>query len=613
MALAIVIVLALLFLAPYLFPKTVSEKIKELANHTIKGELNFSDARLSFFEHFPSFTFTLNDISLKGSEPYPHDTLIAADKISLGINLRALLFEKRIDINKIFLSNASIHVKINEQGLANYNVYQAAAPEKTAKSKDTSTSLRIEKIVIRNSHLIYSDLSAPLFIDAMGFNYTGNGDLTKEIFDLHSHLDIDSINFVLNQNSYLLHKKINADLLTKINTNSLDFLFEKNNLKINQLSMAFEGRLNFLKNGYFFDISLKSNHSDLHDFITALPPGYLAWLQKTRVKGEAEFSATFHGNYVVSENRKPRFSCSLKLKDGYIAYDKAPLPIDHAHLDFSMDLPSLNLDSLNIRVDSISFRLGKDYLNGQAHSVGFENPSIDARLYSKIDLENLDRTLGIGNIRWKGELSLALKAKGKFLEKKELAGIRKKEVWKIQSIPSFNLNADWKNGYLKHDSLSYALDHLNLRLEASCPNQDYKNLVIRLDTLTTTCAKSFIRGSGTIGEKQDNALQANFDADVDLSDIKKSIPVDSLYIDGRLIAHVHARGKYNPARKLFPGINAMIDLQKGRIQTKYYPHPIQNINMHLEADDGDGTLSGLSLHIPQVAFEFEGSPCLLEA
>jgi AsmA protein len=612
MALTIVILIALLFLAPYFFPHSVSEKIKEFANHSIKGELNFSDARLSFFEHFPSFTFTLRDVSLKGSEPYPLDTLVAADKISLGINLSALIFEKRININKIFLSKARIHVMINEQGLANYNVYQSTSSEKSAGAADSSTSLRLEKVVIKNSHLVYSDLSAKLFIDAMGFNYRGNGDLARDILDLRSHLEIDSINFILSQNSYLLHKKINADLVTKINTNSLDFLFEKNDLKINQLSLAFEGRLNFLKNGYLFDISLKSNHADLHDFITALPPGYITWLQKAKVEGKTEISAGFKGDYIVTENRKPTFSLSARVRDGFIAYTKAPEPMEHLFLDFSLDLPSLNTDSLLVKVDSISFRLGKDFLVGRMHSVGFESPNIEGSLKAKINLENLDRALGIGKMRWKGDLSLSLNANGRYEQKKDLVGMRRKEVWKTHSIPSFHLVTDWKNGYVKHDSLPLALENINLHLDASCPNQDYKNLIVRLDTLTAICEKNYVRGSGLISAMQDFPLQAKLDADVDLSDVKKSIPLDSLDLGGHLKANIRARGKYTPWKKLFPALKAIVDLQKGWIQTKYYPDPVRNINMHVEANDNSGNLKDLSVYVQPASIEFEGSPFQVE-
>jgi len=85
-------ILLLLFLTPILFPGTVAEKIKDWTNSSLDGELNFSKVRLSFFKHFPSLTVTLYDFTLKGSAPYKKDTLVAADEIALGINLKSLVF-----------------------------------------------------------------------------------------------------------------------------------------------------------------------------------------------------------------------------------------------------------------------------------------------------------------------------------------------------------------------------------------------------------------------------------------------------------------------------------------------------------------------------------------
>ena len=67
--------LLLMFLLPLLFPKTISQKIKQLTQSSLKGELNFSGTSLSFFKHFPELTLTLEDFSLKGSEPFQVDTL----------------------------------------------------------------------------------------------------------------------------------------------------------------------------------------------------------------------------------------------------------------------------------------------------------------------------------------------------------------------------------------------------------------------------------------------------------------------------------------------------------------------------------------------------------
>ena len=77
--LTLVSILLLMFLWPIVFPGTAARQIKQWVNANIDGELNFSEARLSFFRHFPTLTLTLHDFSLTGSAPFERDTLLAGD------------------------------------------------------------------------------------------------------------------------------------------------------------------------------------------------------------------------------------------------------------------------------------------------------------------------------------------------------------------------------------------------------------------------------------------------------------------------------------------------------------------------------------------------------
>src|SRR6476469_5678861 len=124
-------ILLLMFLLPMLFPDFVAGKIKLWANDVITTKLDFSKARLSFFNHFPSLTLTLHDVSLMGSAPYAKDTLLNADELAMGIDLFSV-FSDRICIDEIYLTRANIFVKDDEDGAANYNVYKEDTTQTTA-------------------------------------------------------------------------------------------------------------------------------------------------------------------------------------------------------------------------------------------------------------------------------------------------------------------------------------------------------------------------------------------------------------------------------------------------------------------------------------------------
>ena len=136
--------------------------------------------------------------------------------------------------------------------------------------------------------MVYNDRSVPMQFIARGFNYNGSGDLSKDVFDLYTHTEMASVDFYYDNTPYILSKKVNADLVTKMNTKSLAFIFQKNNLLINRLPVQFTGRFGFLKNGFDIDFKFDSHETNLHDIVTALPPQYLKWLEKTDVRGAGD-------------------------------------------------------------------------------------------------------------------------------------------------------------------------------------------------------------------------------------------------------------------------------------------------------------------------------------
>ncbi|HMK05925.1 MAG TPA: AsmA family protein [Flavobacterium sp.] len=406
------ILLLLLFLIPIVFPGKIAQEVKTFANEKLEGELNFSEAHLSFFNHFPSLTLTLKDFRLNGSAPYKKETLISAKEIAFGINVKSILFDSKIKIDKIYISGALMNVKVNERGEANYNVY--VSDDKTPSKGNSNASLKLEKIDIEDSHLVYNDKSANMLIDAKGFNYVGKGDLNQAVFDIYTEAEIDSLDFVFNNETYLKNKKVKADLITKINTSSLAFVFEQNNLKINKLPVEFTGSFDFLKNGYDINFKISSTDSKLNDFFTALPPQYVTWLEKTKVKGNTDFALSLKGKYIASENKKPDFAFNMKIRDGEIEYKNAPFPVSDIYLNFDTKLPSLDPEKLQVNLDSLYFKVGNDYLKAIAKTSGMSNLAIDARLKASMDLHKLDQAFGIDNMDLKGLLKMDVVAKGKY-------------------------------------------------------------------------------------------------------------------------------------------------------------------------------------------------------
>ena len=600
--------LILLFLAPYLFPDTVGKEIKRWTNQSIKGDLNFTQARLSFFTHFPSLTLTLYDVDLKGSVPYQQDTLLSAAKLGFGVNLKKLIFDHQVSINKIFLTGAFIHVMVNESGQANYNIYVSDTTRAKPVTADSSTaSLHLEKIIIKDSRLLYNDLSVPILIQAEHLYYEGTGDLSKSIFDLESHIRTDSLNFILNNQPYVKRKAIDASLITHVNTKTLELIFENNKLRMNKLNLAFAGKLDFLKNGYDIDFSLSTQNADLYQLITVFPPQYLDWLRKTTVKGNVSLTTSLKGKYIASTGQMPDYKIKLSLRDGYIAYQDTKLPVSQINLNTEVELPSLDPEKLHIKIDSLNFRLDHDFFHCSLESHGVTEPEVNVHADAQMDLKNLKQATGISMLDMQGQLKMNLSARGKYERKVTRISLRKTDTV-VASIPSFDFQCSLQNGFVKYYKVAQPIQNIFISMNAVCKDADYRHAYFKIDSLHAGALKNYIEGKAIVHASSGFPLDVNLKGNVDLSEIKEIYPLDSLTLSGFVRFDISSKGKYAPANHLFPKTIASFSLRDGFIRTAYYPHPVEKINIDFKAEGAANDLKSLQCSINPASLSFEGKP-----
>lgn len=611
-SISIASIILLLFLLPVLFPKTVSDKIKTWTNNSITGDLNFSSARLSFFNHFPALTLTLYDFSLKGAAPFKEDTLISANEVALGINLSSV-FSNAIHIDEIYLTKGNIHVLIDTAGHPNYNVYQSSPPSTQSQPDSGSASLKIERIQLEHCNIIYDDQSLPMFIQAKEVNYLGKGDLSKAQFDLYSKIRIGSFDLSYDNTQYILSKQLNGELITKINTNSLDFIFEKNDLKINELPVRLNGAFGFLKNGYKMDFRLSSMESALHAIFGALPPEYAKWAAHMNISGTADVNATLIGQYIAESNTMPDLTFNMKVRNGIITHDKAPAPVKNLFLNFQSTLAQLNADSLYINVDSIYFNIDKDYFSSVIRIKGLKTPDIHVKMNTDIDLEKWSKATGLNSLELKGRLQAHLQADGKYATSVVYKGLRKQADTIISSIPVFNFQSTLRNGYFKLAAMPEAVNNVSFNAQASCPDGNYTHTHFNITDINANMLSNYIKGYLRVSNAQQPLIDAKLESVLHMSDIQKVYPMDSLNMTGDLAINVVTKGTYLPAKRLFPVTTGKLTMNNGTVQTKYYPHPLEKINIDATITNTTGTMRSLKVDLKPVSFEFEGAPFVLKA
>ncbi|MXN91259.1 AsmA family protein [Flavobacterium sp. Sd200] len=413
-------ILFLMFIIPILFPGTIAEQVKKVANNNLDARLDFTRSKLSFFTHFPSLTVSLDSLKLTGSAPYSNQTLLESRQVAFGINLKRLIFNNEVKIDKLYVSDAFINVMVNQKGQANYNIYVP----KNEQPKDTTgegAAIRLDRIDFENCHIKYNDRSAKILVDAHGFNYVGKGDLSEDVFDLLTDANIDSIDFYYDRIPYLKKKHLHADLITRINTNALSFILQKNELRINELPLEFTGFFTILRDGYNIDINASSQNTTLEDMLSVAPPQYLSWMEETKIKGRADLLFRFRGRYNAAKNQQPNLDFKLKVRKGAIEYSGAPVPVSDLAVDLEAALPQLDVQKLQIDLKTLAFKVGdNDYFDARLNTKGLSEMAVKARIKGSLNLQTLDAALGLQNIDLRGSLKTDIEANGLYSTEKKL-------------------------------------------------------------------------------------------------------------------------------------------------------------------------------------------------
>jgi len=530
-------ILLLLFLIPLLFPGTVASEVKKIANERLDTKLDFKKSRLSFFTHFPSLTVSLDDLSMTGSAPFSNDTLLKAEQVAFGINLKRLIFDNEVKINKLYVSKALINIMVNQKGQANYNIYIAPEEKKLKPNEkpDEGTAIRLERIDLEDCHVKYNDRSAKILVDAKGFNYVGKGNLSEDIFDLNTDAKIDNVDFYYNRTAYLRNKELRADLITRINTHALSFILQKNELKINKLPLKFTGLFTILRDGYKINIKAASENTTVKDLFSVMPPEYLTWLDETEISGKSDLLFTFKGNYNVSKKQKPDLAFNLKINDGAIDYQNAPVPLTDFQMDLNAIMPSLDQEQLLVNLRTLRFKVGeKDYFNAYLHSKGLSEMKINASVKGALDLATVDAAIGLNTMELKGILKTDIQARGIFSTSKKL-------------FPKTIGGISLRNGWLKTDSYPNPITNITFIANVLNKAGTFQDLIVAVAPASFEFEGNPVYVNATLSDFSDLAYNAKIKGELNVGRIYQVFSQKGVDITGYAKADLSLKGKQSYA------------------------------------------------------------------
>ncbi len=200
-----------------------------------------------------------------------------------------------------------------------------------------------------------------------------------------------------------------------------------------------------------------------------------------------------------------------------------------------------------------------------------------------------------------GKSDLFFNLKGRFSEQKNLK-------------PRLKARLLVRDGFVSNGKAPVPMNHLNMDLNVDLPSLDTNQLAIDLKNLgfdlgPKNSFKAVVKTKG-LDEMQ---INADIKGAVDLQTLDQALGLKDIDMRGLMDTNIKANGVFSLDKKLFPKTNGYLNLKNGWLKTKYYPNPIQDINIVANITNTDGTFKSLGVKLDPFRFDFEGNPVFVNA
>ena len=138
-AIVVAVMLAVALIAPFVLRGKIADIVKREANEMLAAKLDFEKLDISLLRHFPNASLDLKGLTLVGVDRFEGDTIVAAQRISVVVNLMSLFGDSGFEVTKVILSSPAVHAHKLADGAVNWDVMKPSdeAAEETPAEEDS--------------------------------------------------------------------------------------------------------------------------------------------------------------------------------------------------------------------------------------------------------------------------------------------------------------------------------------------------------------------------------------------------------------------------------------------------------------------------------------------
>lgn len=408
----VVLILAAAILIPILFKDKIEAAVKKEVNNSINAVVDWGEWDITILKSFPDLTVEIENVKVSNVAPFEGIDLARIAMLTATVAIKSV-FGDKIDIKRIGLVKPHIHVKVLEDGRANWDIAKADSTIETTPA-DTASAFNIglREYWIEDGSLIYDDASLGYYMDLLGLDHNGSGDFTQDLFTLNTTTHADTANVVFDGIKYL--KNVKADIKADLDMDmpNMKFTFKENEATINQLTLGFDGWLAMPGDDMDMDITWNTKKTDFGTLLSLVPAEFASDLTGVQMSGKAGFSGFVKGIY--NDNSMPAFGLDVDVDKGRFKYPDLPSSVEDIYVDLNINCPQGNdMDKMVVDLKRFAMKMANNPVEARMYlTTPMSDPNVDAELKANLDLASVKTVIPMKE-ELKGNLTADVRMKGR--------------------------------------------------------------------------------------------------------------------------------------------------------------------------------------------------------
>ncbi len=364
------LLVAVLILFPFIFKDKIMSIAKEEANNNLNARVEFADIHLSLIRNFPDVAAEIEDLCIVGKDTFARDTLANIKSFRASLDLMSVLSGDEIKVKQIIIDRPLVHVKVLENGKANYDIAKEGEQKVDTENKtdtvsdDAALKLQLENFEIRNGTMVYDDKQGDVFAELKDLNFTLSGNMADDVTNLNIDMQTGAATVASGGVKYL--NKVKTKFVAGLSADLANshYAFKENKLSLNEVDLGFDGTLKMPADDIDIDLSFKTKDTEFKDVLSLIPLIYKKDFAEIKTSGKFSIDGFVKGVY--NEKNMPAYGLNLLINKARFQYPDLPKSVENINVNMTLDAKAGSGDNMTVDIKKATLTTAGNSFNMNA-------------------------------------------------------------------------------------------------------------------------------------------------------------------------------------------------------------------------------------------------------